>query len=116
MHTEYVKLSKEEKNQGYENLLRSQLELINSIRNFNNYKELRNRELSLKISLKSKIGEALGEIEKFDSLLPKTNFLEEVRAKKKERENKMVGKVEVNPLTNEINVIEQKLFRLRGGI
>ena len=51
MHTEYVKLSKEEKNQGYENLLRSQLELINSIRNFNNYKELRNRELSLKISL-----------------------------------------------------------------
>ncbi len=116
MQTEYVRLSKDEKNEGYKNLLHSQLEYLNSIRSFNNYWALRNKELSLKISLKSKISEAFGEIEKFEGLLPKSHFLEEIRAKKKEMENKKAKKVQVNPLTKEIDVIKQKLFRLQGGI
>src|SRR3989344_8958897 len=106
MHIEYVRLFKDEKNEGYKNLLYSQLEYLNSIRSFNNYRGLRNRELSLKASLKSKITEVFGEIEKFEGLLPKSHFLEEINAKKKEMEHKMAKKVEVNPLAREIDIIK----------
>jgi|SRR3989344_3324347 len=116
MHTEYVRLSKDEKNEGYKNLLYSQLEYLNSIRSFNNYRALRNKELSLKISFKSKISNILSEMEKFESLLPKPHFLEEINIKKKKMENKMAKKAEVNPLASEIDIIKQKLSRLQSGI
>ncbi len=72
MKSEYVKLSGSERVYGEKNLLQSQLEFLDSIRAFKNYKRLRSEEFRLKVGLKSKIGETLAALERIEDLLPKT--------------------------------------------
>ena len=108
MAQEYVRFSKEERGYGYKNLLHSQLEFLNSMKSLNNYQDLRNKEFSLKVSLKSKTGEILAEIEKMDSLLPKTHLGEEHRKRKEEKVEKMDS-----TLMGEVNAIKEKLYSLQ---
>ncbi len=111
MDAEYVRISGEEKHYGYRGLLNSQLEFLNLMRNFKNYTELRKKEITLKVSLKSRIGEALSEIEKFEGLLPKIPIKEDLPVKKKEIKKEI--KKEPNGLMDEINMIRMKLERLQ---
>lgn len=113
MDAEYVRISDDEKHYGYKSLLHSQLEFLNFIRSFKNYQELRKKEFSLKVSLKSRIGEALSEIEKFEGLLPKVPIKEDIPVKKKEI--KKEAKKEPSGLIDEINMIRAKLERLQRG-
>jgi len=112
MDAEYVRLSDEEKNYGYKSLLHSQLETLNLTKNFKNYQELRKKEFTLKVSLKSKIGEALSKIEEFEGKLPKIPIKESFPIKKKEIKKEV--KREPNGLMDEINMIRAKLERLQS--
>ncbi len=112
MDTEYVRLSKEEKSYGYKNLLHSQLEFLNTMRNFKNYRDLRSKEFTLKVNLKSKMGEVVAELEKLENLLPKIHFTEE--HKKKEKTKKIVKEPEA--LMGEINAIKEKLYHLQQEV
>ena len=115
MGLEYVRISREEKSYGYKNLLHSQLEFLSSMKRLKNYRDLRNKEFSLKVSLKSKIGEVLAEIEKLDGILPKTHFGEE-HHRRKEVTSVQNVKLEDSTLMSEVNVIKDKLARLQAGM
>ena len=112
MDAEYVRLSDEEKHYGYKRMLHSQLEILNLTKNFKDYQELRKKEFTLKISLKSKIGEALSKIEEFEGKLPKIPIKESFPIKKKEVKKEIK---EPSGLMNEINLIRAKLERLQSG-
>ncbi len=111
--SEYVKLSPQEKYFGEKNLLQSQLELLHLIQSFQKYKSLRNEELVLKVTLKNKIEETLGWIDKMERLLPvahyKTPVLPEAERERKKRERKL-------SLEQEIEKIRQRLTRLKSGM
>ena len=111
MQAEYVRFSKEERNYGYKNLLHSELEFLNVMRSFKDYKELRNKEFALKVSLKSKIGEVLADIENFDGILPKTHMHEEVH--KKEKIKKEIKRKPSDDMFDEIKMIKEKLYNLQ---
>ena len=107
MGVEYVKLSKSEKFQGNQNLLHSQLQFLNTIRNFEKQQELRGKEFILKISLKNKIAEAMALVAKLESFLPKSTY-------KLEQEEKSVEKKLVSSgLESEIEMIRKKIERLQ---
>ena len=113
MDAEYVRLSNEEKDYGYKRLLHSQLEILNLTKNFKDYQELRKKEFTLKVSLKSKLGEALSKIEEFEGKLPKIPIKESFPIKKKEIKKEIK---EPSGLMNEINLIRAKLERLQSGV
>jgi len=74
MGVEYVRLKNSEKIYGNRNMLHMQLEFLNSIRSFNNYKNLREKEFLLKVSLKNRVAEAHALIAKLESFLPRSTF------------------------------------------
>ena len=110
--SEYVRLSGSEKYYGQKNFLQSQLELLNLIDGFKKYKKLRQEELKLKISLKSKIAETLELMKKLDKLLPVTKYKPKVVRKRNsgEREKKIS-----RSLQDEILEIKEKLRKLQRG-
>ena len=114
MDAEYVRISDDEKSYGYKSLLHSQLEFLNLMRCFKNYQELRKKEFGLRVSLKSKVGETLSGIEKFEEMLPKVPMKEDIPLKKKEIKKEV--KKEPSGLMGEINMIRAKLERLQRGI
>lgn len=109
MGSEYIKLTSSERIFGAKTMLHMQLEYLNSIRSYRNYKDLRSKEFILKISLKNRIGEALALMAKFHSLLPKTSYRlpdqKEVGRKKKVS----------STLQDEIEMVKKKLIRLQSG-
>jgi len=107
MGTEYVRLSNTEKIYGNRNMLYVQLEFLNSMRSFRNYRELRSREFILKVSLKNRIGEAFALLAKVDSMLPKTTF--KVPGSEEQKKKKKVS----NTLQDEISAVEMKLAKLQ---
>lgn len=103
---EYIGLTYEQKTYGKKNLLYSQMELLGTIKRYENYKKLRKQEIVLKKSLKQKISEVHQELLKFDSLLPKV---------KAERSN--VPKISTiqkkrSDLQNEIEELKRKIEEL----
>jgi len=91
--TEYVKLKAPEMSYGEANLLQSQLSLINLLKQYQNYEELRKEEIFLKIELKKKIGEASEFLNNLSKVLPESKLLEEQK-KKEEMKKEITEKVE----------------------
>jgi hypothetical protein len=109
--TEFVRLSSPEKDFGEKNLLQSQLELLDLLQRFQKYKELRNEELVLKVTLKTKVEEALSFIDKLEKLLPKST-LKELTPEDKAKARAKIEKALT--LEEEIDRIRNKLMKLRG--
>ena len=109
MKDEYVRLYVGEKNFGYRSLLQTQLGLLNSVNSFRSYKLLRQDELKLKISLKSKVGEAIVILDRLMDLLPKTKMPHE------HREVKTIKEEEKLTLQGEIEEIRKKIQSLQIG-
>jgi len=107
MGTEYIRLSNTEKIYGNRNMLYVQLEFLNSMRSFRNYRELRSREFILKVSLKNRIGEALALLAKVDSILPKTTF--RIAGSEEQQKKKKIS----HTFQDEVSVIELKLAKLQ---
>ncbi|MBU0760622.1 MAG: hypothetical protein KJ600_03470 [Nanoarchaeota archaeon] len=108
MKSEFVKLSSSEKFYGAKHLLQSQLELLNLVQSFRDYKTLRNEELVLKVALKSKVEGTLELIAKLEKVLPKTEYgtREKVVKGGKKKEKKL-------SLKEEIERVREKLEKLR---
>jgi len=111
MASEYVRISNAEKIYGQKNCLHSQLEILNLIKSFNFYKELRKKELQLKIALRAKIENLMQSMENFEKLLPTTRYKPEVIRREKETEKKE----DVSSLEGEIAFIRRKLEKLQSG-
>src|SRR3989344_4022489 len=104
MGVEYVRLKNSEKIYGNRNMLHMQLEFLNSIRSFNNYKNLREKEFLLKVSLKNRVAEAHALIAKLESFLPRSTFNISVDGEKKEEKAS-------STLMDEMEIIKGKLAR-----
>lgn len=111
MASEYVRISSAEKIYGQKNCLHSQLEILNLIRGFNSYKELRKKELQLKIALRAKIEALLQSLENFEKLLPHTSYKPDVARREKE-----VEKEDISSLEDEVAFIRRKLEKLHSGL
>jgi len=108
MKSEYVGLSAGEREFGGKNILHGQLDLIDLLKSFKIYKLLRQEELLLKVGLKSKIGEVLELIDKFEKKLPKTSY----SADEDKKDNAKKRKRDMG-LQAEVEEIHEKLEKLR---
>jgi DNA-directed RNA polymerase subunit H (RpoH/RPB5) len=91
--TEYVKVKSPEIVYGKTNLLQSQLNLINLLKQYQEYEGLRKEEIFLKIDLKKKLSEASEFLEQLSKLLPESKFVEE-QEKKEELQKEIIEKME----------------------
>ena len=110
--SEFVRLSVPEQKYGESHLLSAQLELLNLIKSFHKFKELRNEELVLKVTLKAKVEEMLEQITKLEKLIPKANYKEatpEDRDKERKKQERKLS------LQEEIERVREKLAKLRGS-
>lgn len=107
-NSEYVLISPSKNFFGEKNLLQSQLGLLNAVESFQKYKELRNEELVLKVTLKNKIEETLNWIDKLEKSLPAAHYKEAATPKEKKQERKL-------SLEGEIARIREKLEKLGKG-
>jgi len=111
MSSEFVRLSHSERIYGQKHFIQSQLEFLNLIKNFRTYKQLRNEEFALKVSLKASIGEAFDLIEKLDSKLPKTDFKMPRGVKSIDKRKKKEMSIQ-----EEMDVLKGKLASLQSGM
>jgi len=127
MSSEYIQLIEPEVDYGRKNMLQSELGLLNSVKLFNNYKDLRKQELKLKIALKKSISEIKMQLFELEKKLPKIQepitkklkskpliFKSESRKESKihtSNENNFDKKKE-NPLEDEIENIKKRLDML----
>ena len=91
---------------GETTLLQSQLNLINLLKQYQEYEKLRKEEIFLKIDLKKKIGEAGEFLGHLSKILPESKLLEE--QKKKEEIHKEITK-EIKSTTQTPKKKESKL-------
>jgi hypothetical protein len=107
---EYVRLEYNEKVYGQKVLLLSQVEIINIIKRFQKYKELRSQELTLKVNLSVKLGELKEMVKLFEKVLPKTNYQEE---EKEVRELLVKEEKKTSTLEDELEQLKAKISRLQ---
>lgn len=119
MNYEYLKIDAPEKIFGTKNLLQSQVYLINILKQFKKYQTLRKQELTLKVALKSKIGEIDESMVFLEKLLPKAKVHEEEKIEipnifpeHKEKTEKEHAK-ELS-LEQELDTIQRRLTQLQG--
>lgn len=115
MSSEYVFLSSVENQFGQKHLLHSQLELLDSVKRLQIYKNLREQELMLKLQLKVKLQQTIALFEKLDKLLPVSRYqetLEERRARldMNKKENHEYS------LEMEIAAVQRKISTLQSGM
>ena len=109
MKSEHVKISFTEGIYGQRNLLHSQLELLDSMKRFREYKRLRKDEYAMRILLKMKIEDAMGFLDRVNRELPKTTEIAD-----DEPTIKKMKPVELS-LQEEIDKVKKKLSRLQRG-
>lgn len=110
MSSEYIKLSQPEVVYGQNNFLKAQLDVLDITRHYLTYQKLRKEEFLLKIELRNKIGHVQNNLLAMDKILPKTYPVESEKKKKIALET---DSKEVVSLKQEIELIKQKLARLR---
>ena len=110
MNSEYVKISRQEILFGKKNFLKAQLDVLDIFKRYLSIQKLRKEEFLLKIDLKNKIVDARNRIVIFEKGMPKAYPPESKMNKKiaREKESKVV-----NSLEKEIELIKEKLIRLR---
>jgi len=74
MSQEYVRLSIPENTYGQKHLLYAQMELLNSLKHFEEYKKLRKTELLAKIELKRKLEILSAHLKELDKILPESQI------------------------------------------
>lgn len=106
---EYVSLSPSEQNYSKKELLVTEMEILNVMKRYQKYKELRKQELALKSILRRKIIEVQEEIRLLDKILPK------VHIEKTEEETAKITShvVKRRDLESEIEEIKRKIERLQ---
>ncbi len=107
---EYVKLTRPEVVYSQKNLFKSQLELLNALKFYHEYKKLRKEEFVLKVALKSKIDEIKNSLKILDALLPKVKL--QRFGFSSEMESKSTRKKRIS-LEQEIDLIRKKLAQLQ---
>ena len=111
MSIEYVKLTRPEVVYSQKNLFKSQLELLNALKFYHEYRRLRKGEFVLKVDLKSKIDEIKNSLKLLDSLLPKVK-LHDYSYAEENRESKSMSRKKLS-LEQEIDLIRKKLAQLK---
>lgn len=119
--TEFVRINNSEKHYSKKQLLNSELELLNLIKSFRTYRELRKEEFVLKVTLKNKIGEALDNLKELEKKLPKTDYKlhkqkKTAAEKKEEVKEKVEQKKKKRTLEDEINDVRKKLEGLKASM
>ena len=71
---EYIGFETSEQIYGKKNLLYCKIELLNTIKRYRKYQEMRKQNIALKSLLKRTINELHAELRKFEQTLPKTSF------------------------------------------
>lgn len=110
--TEYVKLSRSEKNYGQKNLLQAQLSLLEVTKHCKAYQDFRKEELILKITLKNKVDQVKENLAILDKILPKTKFMDKHESKDSREKSDIFAKKDLS-LEQEIDKIRRKLSSLR---
>ncbi len=110
MSSEYVKLSIPEVTYARKNFLKAQLDVLDIVKHYLTYQNLRKREFMLKIDLKNKIENIDTNVSVLQKILPKTYNQESEEKQKVELEGESK---EVNSLQYEIDLIKKKLALLR---
>ena len=120
MSSEYVKISRSELVYGESSLLKSQMSILNLKKRYISHRELRKKELLLKIELKKKIEEAIAHLAFLEKLLPHTRLQEEEEQKLKKEIAKSVDKAEeikenkkIPSIESELEEIQRKLAALQ---
>ena len=107
-----MRLSHGERIYGQKHLIQSQIELLDIGRGLGVYKKLRQEELTLKIALKSKVGEAKILIETIESALPKSNYKLDASLDKEESRGKKIRE-NYSSLYEEMTALSRKLASLQ---
>ncbi len=117
MSNEYVRLTTAEVNYTKKHLLNIELESLTSLKKLKEYKDLRSKELNMKISLKTALDSLSQELIIMDKLLPHTSW-------DKKDNDEMIPSIhtmeipqlkaqENNELENQLDEIRKKLARLQ---
>ncbi len=119
MNSEYIRLTDAEVNYTKKHLLNTELESLTSLKKLKEYKELRSKELSLKISLKTSLDSLSQELVILDKLLPHTSWEKKEQEEMKssininfEETRLFENKIDTN-LENQLEEIKRKLARLQ---
>lgn len=112
MSSEYVKLSYPEFVYGKKNLLQSQIELLQVLKHYKSYQQLRKEGFILKVNFKAKLEETLAALQLLDKILPKTS-IKTNKIESEEQSDFFLYQKEKLSLEQEIDEIKKKLARLR---
>lgn len=107
---EYVKILPSEQTYAKKDLLHSQMEILNVMKRYQRFKELRKQELALKGILKRKIAEVTEEVHVLDKALPRAP----VERPEEEKTRFMVPVKKKRDLEAEIEEIKRKIERLQN--
>lgn len=117
MSNEYVRLTDAEVNYTKKHLLNTELESLTSLKKLKAYKELRSKELTLKISLKTALDSLSQELIIMDKLLPHTSWdkkdNDEMLPSIHTTEIQQLKAQDNNELENQLDEIRKKLSRLQ---
>lgn len=118
--SEFVRINNSEVGYSKKHLLNSELELLNLIKSFRVFRELRKEEFVLKVTLKNKIAEALDNLKELEKKLPKTHYKPEKKVKKveevKEVKEVVEQKKKKRTLEDEIEEVRRKLQGLKASM
>ena len=91
-------------------MLNSELELLNLIKTFRRYRDLRKEEFVLKVTLKNKIAQALEALADLEKKLPKSSY----KPDKKEAKEEIESRERNLTLEQEIAEVRRKLEHLHS--
>lgn len=117
MSYEYIRLTDAEVNYTKKHLLNTELESLTSIKKLSSYKDLRNKELTLKVSLKTALDSLSQQLVLLDKLLPHTSLdkqeKEEMQPSIHMPETPLFEDKKDNDLEKQLEEIRRKLSRLQ---
>ncbi|MDO8564099.1 MAG: hypothetical protein Q7R87_03760 [Nanoarchaeota archaeon] len=117
MSYEYVRLTDSEVTYAKKHLLNIELESLTSIKKLQNYRDFRNKELTLKVSLKSSLLNLHEQLIVLDKLLPHTSWdkkeMEEMTPSIHMSEDVKIKEKKDYDLENQLEEIRRKLARLQ---
>lgn len=112
MAAEYIKLSKQEIIYGQKNFLKAQLDVLDLVKHYLAYQNLRKDEFTLKIELRNMIKKLKTKLFYLEKRLPAVYSSESEGRKKIELEQ---NSKESSALEQEIELIKRKLARLSNN-
>ncbi len=111
MGSEYVGISSLDMNRSKTVVLQVHLEILNLLRSFSAYKDLRSEELTVKVALKSKIGEAFDLLHKLDKQLPHPKYKTPLFSQESKRtiERNLSLEEEIEDITRKLHALQTEI-------